>query len=219
VTTDVFIVAGVRLYRQGLTQALNADPRFRVVGAVAGHAEGMSEMLELVPRPDVAILDIGAGPGLSAARHFRAELPEVRLVALAIDDTEESVVAWAEAGVAGFVTRDTPLEGLMSTVEWAARGGIECSPRATAALVRRLASLADRGVASTRRPQLTPREREVVALIDQGLSNKQIARELHIELATVKNHVHSVLEKLQVERRGAAAAAVRDRDQLQARPR
>ena len=167
-------------------------------------------MMRFDSLPQVLILDIGLGASLSGARKVRAALPEVSLVALVIEDTDESVVAWAEAGVAGFVTRDTPLEGLMNTVECVAAGGTQCSPRATAAVLRRLAELSSRRGSGPRTVQLTPREREIVALIDRGLSNKQIASELHIEIATVKNHVHSVLEKLQVARRGAAAAAVRN---------
>ncbi len=209
VAVDVFIVAGVRLYRQGLASALDADARFRIVGTAGSPGDGMAQMTQLDPRPAVALLDIGIGPGLASARQLRATLPEVRLVALAVDDTDESVVAWAEAGVAGFVTTETSLDGLIATVETVARGGARCSPRATAALVRRLAVLADGRRPGARSDQLTQREREIVALIDQGLSNKEIARELQIELATVKNHVHSVLEKLQVKRRGAAAAAMR----------
>jgi two-component system nitrate/nitrite response regulator NarL len=212
VAIDVFIVAGVRLYREGLVHALGGDARFRVAGAAAGHAEALDRIARLRPRPRVALLDIGAGAGLVGTRRLRAALPDVPVVALVIEDTDESVVAWAEAGVAGFVTRDTSLEDLMSTVECVAQGGARCSARATAALLRRLAALADRRRPETRRGALTPREREIVALIDQGLSNKQIARELHIELATVKNHVHSVLEKLHVERRGAAAAVMRGHD-------
>lgn len=166
--------------------------------------------MRLMHLPRVAILDIGVDAGLMGVRRLRAALRDVSVVALAIEDTDESVVAWAEAGVAGFVTRDTPLEGLMNTVECVAGGGTQCSPRATAALLRRLAELSNRGGSGPRAALLTPREREIVALIDRGLSNKEIASELHIELATVKNHVHSVLEKLQVDRRGAAAAAVRN---------
>jgi two-component system, NarL family, nitrate/nitrite response regulator NarL len=207
---DVFIVAEVRLYRQGLTQALGADARFRVTGTAASHREALVGMMRLERLPQVAVLDIGVGAGLSGARRIHEVLPAVSVVALAVEDTDESVVAWAEAGVAGFVTRDTSLEELMNTVECVAAGGTQCSPRATAALLRRLAQLSDRRGSGPRNVRLTPREREVVALIDRGLSNKEIAGALQIELATVKNHVHSVLEKLQVDRRGAAAAAVRD---------
>jgi two-component system, NarL family, nitrate/nitrite response regulator NarL len=207
---EVFIIVSVRLYRQGLKQALNGDPRFEVTGTAATYSEALAGMMRLMHLPRVAILDIGVDAGLSSARRLRAALRDVSVVALAIEDTDESVVAWAEAGVAGFVTRDTPLEGLMNTVECVAGGGTQCSPRATAALLRRLAELSSRGRSGPRAALLTPREREIVALIDRGLSNKEIASELHIELATVKNHVHSVLEKLQVDRRGAAAAAVRN---------
>jgi two-component system nitrate/nitrite response regulator NarL len=208
---DVLVVAGVRLYREGLVQALAGDPRFRVAGAAADHAEALAVARRLQPSPSVVLLDIG-GAGLDSARRLRAALPGLRLVALVIDDTDESVVAWAEAGVVGFVTRDTSLEDLLTTVECVARGGGRCSERGTAALVRRLTVLADRRRPEARRGTLTPREREVVALIDRGMSNKQIACELHIELTTVKNHVHSVLEKLHVERRSAAAAVMRGRD-------
>jgi two-component system, NarL family, nitrate/nitrite response regulator NarL len=157
VALDVFIVAGVRLYREGLAQALTADARFRVVGAAAGHAEGLEAMTQLMPRPAVAVLDIGVGPRLLSAPQLRAALPEVSLVALAIDDTDESVVAWAEAGVAGFVTRDTSLEGLMSTVECVAQGGTQCSPTGhgsaaeTARGTRRRPPVRGRPMATSRR--------------------------------------------------------------------
>jgi DNA-binding NarL/FixJ family response regulator len=207
---EVFIVAGVRLYRQGLIDAFEADPRFTVAGGAADRAGAVAHMRRLPRLPAVALLDVGLGAGVPTARRLRAELPDVKLVALILDDTDESVIAWAEAGVAGFVTREMSLEELMRTVECVADGGAWCPPRAVGALVNRLATLADaRRPTSPRTAHLTPREREIVGLIDRGLSNKQIARELHIELATVKNHVHSVLEKLHVERRGAAAAAMR----------
>jgi two-component system, NarL family, nitrate/nitrite response regulator NarL len=208
-TIDVFIVAGVRLYQQGLVNALSGDPRFRVVGTATHSSEAMTLMEALTPHPAVALLDIGAGRGPASARQLRAALPDVRLIALAIEDTEEGVIAWAEAGVAGFVTRDTSLEELIATVQSVAKGNTRCSEHAAAALLRRVAFLAERRPASSLALQLTRREREVVALIDRGLSNKQIAGMLCIELATVKNHVHSILQKLNVNRRGAAAAAVR----------
>ena len=204
----VFILARVRLYEEGLAQVLSADPRFLVCGTAATHDDGVRRMLSLAQAPDVAMLDLGLMSGVASARQLRVVLPEVRVIALSISDTEEDVIAWAEAGVAGFVTHDTQLEEVLSTVECVARGGARCSPTAAAALLRRVAALAEHRF-DRRQARLTPREREVVTLIDRGLSNKQIARELQIELATVKNHVHSILDKLRVERRGAAAALLR----------
>jgi DNA-binding NarL/FixJ family response regulator len=98
-----------------------------------------------------------------------------------------------------------------SAVENVSRGEPCCDPWMTAALFRRLHSLAAGKLPESLEEPLTPREREIVALIDEGLSNKQIAQLLCIEPATVKNHVHNVLEKLHVARRGEAAAMVRHR--------
>lgn len=210
----VFVIAEVRLYRDGVAQALADDPRFFVAGTAAGHEDGRRTMAGLPVRPDVALVDASGASGLAGARTLRAALPEVALVALAVDERDETVVAWAEAGVSGLVTSASGLEGLMTTIESVAGGGARCSPRATAALLRRVADLAGHRRSSApagERPRgcLTPREREVIALIDRGLSNKQIARTLQIELPTVKNHVHAILEKLHVERRGEAAAVAR----------
>jgi two-component system nitrate/nitrite response regulator NarL len=202
----VFILARVRLYEEGLAQVLRADPRFAVSGTASSHDDAVTRMLSLGSAPDVALLDLGLMSGVATARRLRIVLPQVRVIALAIDDTEEDVIAWAEAGVAGFVTRDTPLDDVLSTIECVALGGARVGPMAAATLQRRVAA---HRPFDRRRGRLTPREREVVTLIDRGLSNKQIARELQIELATVKNHVHSILDKLRVERRGAAAALVR----------
>ncbi len=213
----VFVIAEVRLYRDGVAQALAGDPRFTVAGSAATHADGCRAMAALSTHPGVALIDAGGVAGLAGARALRAALPDVPLIALAIDENDDAVVAWAEAGVSGLVTVNTPLAGMMDAIESVARGGAPCSPRATAALLRRVAELAghhhrrngEAPAGERPRGRLTPREREVIALIDRGLSNKQIARALQIELPTVKNHVHAILEKLHVERRGEAAAAVR----------
>ena len=212
----VFVIAEVRLYRDGVAQALAGDPRFTVAGSAATHADGCRAIAALSARPDVALIDAGGAAGLAGARALRAALPDVPLIALAIDENDDAVVAWAEAGVSGLVTVNTALTGMMDAIESVARGGARCSPRATAALLRRVAELAGHhrrigALPGGERPRgrLTPREREVIALIDRGLSNKQIARALQIELPTVKNHVHAILEKLHVERRGEAAAVVR----------
>src|SRR5262249_34883111 len=116
-------------------------------------------------------------------------------------------------GVTGYVTREASLDELVAVIQSVARGEMLCSPRIAGALVRRVASLA---AASPVRPRvaLTGRELEIVALIDGGLSNKTTPGRLLIAVATVKNHVHSILEKLQVRARGEAAAEVRARGTL-----
>jgi DNA-binding NarL/FixJ family response regulator len=138
-----------------------------------------------------------------------AALDGANVVALAVPDLEADVLTCAEAGVSAYVTREQPISALTETILGVARGEAICSARMAATLLRRIATLA-----VERRPEppdrrLTERELDVVGLIDQGLSNKLIAGRLCIEVSTVKNHVHSILEKLQVNRRGEAAARVR----------
>jgi DNA-binding NarL/FixJ family response regulator len=118
-------------------------------------------------------------------------------------------VACAAAGVSGYVLHDEPHEELMKAVLAVARGEIWCPPRVAAVLMRRMGphgSTPDMPLGTAR---LTVREREILALIDGGLSNKEIARKLSIEVRTVKNHVHNLLEKLRVHRRGEAVALLR----------
>jgi DNA-binding NarL/FixJ family response regulator len=133
---------------------------------------------------------------------------ETRLIALGVREVEEDVVDAAEAGVSGYVGRDASLHELVDAVECTARGESPCPPQITALLIGRIAAAA-RGPAPDLAARLTPRETEIVELIDEGLSNKQIAGRLCIEPTTVKNHVHNILEKLDVTRRGEAAAALR----------
>jgi DNA-binding NarL/FixJ family response regulator len=131
------------------------------------------------------------------------------VVALAITESEAGVLACAETGVAGYVTRDASMDEVVATLLAVARGELACPPAIAASLFRHVGTL------SARRGEpapdvLTPREREIVELIEQGLSNKEISRRLSIGLSTVKNHVHNLLEKLHVPRRGAAAARLRE---------
>src|SRR5262249_35072326 len=143
---------------------------------------------------------------------IHASANAARIVALAAPEAESEVLACAEAGVSSFVPRDASLDELVNAVECVARGGAVCSPRTTAILLHRIATMT-RGLDSTRGlERLTAREQEIMCLLASGRSNKEIARELGIETTTTKNHVHNILEKLKVRRRGEAAAFWRRSD-------
>jgi DNA-binding NarL/FixJ family response regulator len=154
--------------------------------------------------PDIALLDIAMPDGTLTVRALADSAPGVRVVALGVPENDGPVLACAEAGVAGFVPRDGSLEDLVETLKRVVRGEVLCSPRIIGSLFRRVAELAAHPLPPVGR--LTQRELEILGLIDQKLSNKEIARRLTIELSTVKNHVHSILKKLQVRRRADAAA-------------
>jgi DNA-binding NarL/FixJ family response regulator len=211
---DVFVLVGVRLYREGIVDALRRDERFRVVGSAASFRTAREELEGLLSAPHVALLDLDLPDGHGAARGIREAWPSIAVVALAVRDADEDVVAWAEAGVSGLVSRNASLAELLDAMDAAVDRQLLCSPAVAGALLRRVAALSDeRGLHDG--PPLTRREREIVRLIGSGLSNKEIARSLQIELATVKNHVHNILEKLHVGGRADAVTAARARGELE----
>jgi DNA-binding NarL/FixJ family response regulator len=151
----------------------------------------------------VILLDPHMDGARARVRRVGEIAPQTRIVALGVREVEQDVLPCAEAGMAGYVPRDGSLADLVAAIESAAHGELRCSPKIAASLFRRVARLSG----ETRRPtaSLTRREEEIARLIDQGLSNKQIARRLQIEVSTVKNHVHSVLKKLHATRRTLVA--------------
>ena len=203
----ILVVADTRLYREGLAEVLRRARGLQVVAAVAHAYDGVA----VVDREDVDVVLLGltAGDTLDAARTICAAHAGLRIVALAVDDRPEEVIPLAEAGICGYVPRDAALTDLMLTLRSVVRGESPCSPAVAAGLLRRLATLAGNGDGHEATMQLTAREREVLSLLGAGLSNKQIAQRLCIELPTVKNHVHHVFEKLRVHRRTEAIAVVR----------
>jgi two-component system nitrate/nitrite response regulator NarL len=203
---SLLIVADVRLYREGLGTSLGRREHLTVLG-VAGSREAALALVASGP-PDVVVLDMATRDSLAIARAISSAAPSVKIIAFAVEELDREILACGEAGVAGWVTREGSMDDLVAMIESVAREELLCSARMAATLFRRLASL-------TRTPQaaadlLTAREREIAALIDRGFSNKVIAQRLNIEVATVKNHVHSILAKLHVSTRGEAAASRRD---------
>ena len=194
----------MRLYREALTAWCQRRPVLRMVAAV-GHRDAAVAVVR-EQRPDVALIDMRMPDGCDLARALLQAMPELKLVGLGLAETEDNVLAYAGAGFAGYVPREAPLDELIEILRGIARGEVRYSRSITAALLHRLAGAAS---APTGRMTLTPRETEIVRLIDEGLSNREIARRLAIEPATVKNHVHNLLEKLHVSRRGEAAARLR----------
>jgi DNA-binding NarL/FixJ family response regulator len=194
----VVILADVRIYRDGVAGLLRGRDGFCVLDPRLARIDDVVSL-----RPDMAIVDLSVAACRAAAAVLRHRLPTLRLVAIGVGDSEDEVISVAESGVSAYVSRDATAEQFLQVVEGAARDEVICPPRIAGALFRRLASVA------TQRDRtdmlLTIREREVLALIREDLGNKQIAERLQIAEATVKNHVHSLLEKLHVKRRAQAA--------------
>ncbi len=202
----LFIISHVRLVREGLSWQLQRDGRLDLQGAGRPDATTLAE-LAAAP-PDAIVLDLGVPRGLVFAEQLHAMLPATRLIGFAIGEGDTELVAWARTGVCGYVEREGSAGDIVAAVLHALKGELYCSPRFAAQL---LAELAARGpalppCAST--ADLTPREREILTFVVRGASNKEIARRLGISVATVKNHVHHLLDKLAVRRRSQVSAVV-----------
>ena len=199
-----FLVSDVRLYREGVESALRRRETIDVIGTAGNVADAIDRVPAL--NPDVIIVDVAMRDSVAGIRALVAASPRSKIVAFAVDEQVADVPSFAEAGVAGYVPSDASIDDLAATIESVTRDEAPCSPRVGGALFKRVATLAATAAPVVYAPALSQREHEILSLIRHGLSNKDIARTLTIEVATVKNHVHSLLTKLNVSTRAEAAA-------------
>ena len=202
----VFVVGEVRVYCDGLAHLLSSQPTVQVVGIAAPTRESMQQIASA--SPDVVLLDSVTARRGNTVRLISATSSKSHVIAFAVREEEAEVLACAQAGVAGYIACDASSDELAAILRSAGSGELACSPGLAAILFRHVGTLA-RDPDVPQLPLLTPRQREILELIDSGLMNKEIARALSIQLTTVKNHVHQILEKLGVTHRAAAAAKVR----------
>jgi DNA-binding NarL/FixJ family response regulator len=202
----VFILSDVRLFRDGLAQLLLRDTMVAVVGAASARDAGA---LIAQLRPDVVLLDATLLSGPDCAQRLREVVQGSKIVAFALGELDADVIACAEIGISAFVNRDGSHADLLVAIDQARRREFAISPRHASVLLGRIAELAEMRSRTLATAKLTRREREIVPLIERGLSNKEIARQLAIESTTIKNHVHNILTKLQLCRRGEIAAHAR----------
>jgi two-component system, NarL family, nitrate/nitrite response regulator NarL len=200
----VLLLSDVHIVRYGLDVVLRAARSQWIITMSAAAADA----IETPDEYDVVLLDMSMVDALESARELSARR-HCRVVAFAAVDSDDALLAYVEAGIVGFVPREGSVADLIAAVEGALSGEARLSPRLTGTLMRRLAQLGSVRTPEPARASLTRREREILRLIDEGLSNKQIAARLTIELATVKNHVHHILEKTNARGRGEAAALLR----------
>ncbi|MCJ1696557.1 DNA-binding response regulator [Rathayibacter caricis DSM 15933] len=200
--TRVFLLDDHEIVRRGLAELLGSEPDLEIVGQAGTAAAGLREILAL--RPDVAVLDVRLpdGSGIDVCRDVRSRDPGIRCLILTAYDDDEALSAAVIAGAAGYVLKDIRGKGLVDVVRAAAAGDILLDPAIVAAVAARLRG--EHGV-DPRLAGLTERERRILALIADGMTNRQIGVELSLAEKTIKNYVSSVLSKLGLERRTQAA--------------
>jgi two-component system, NarL family, nitrate/nitrite response regulator NarL len=208
-SAHVVIVSGLRLLRDGLADALVRSSSIFVAAAVPDAERARAAIRD--HEPNIVLIDTELRDSLALVRAINNVPLPPRIVVFAVADSQDALLPYIEAGIHGYVARDGSIADVVATVESVGRGETIISPKLAASLFQRLASERRRremGSAPSE-PELTLRERQILKLVEQGMTNKEIARSLGIELATVKNHVHNVLDKLKVSRRGQAAARAR----------
>lgn len=204
--TQVFLVDDHEVVRRGLRDLINDEPDMNVVGEAATAAQALARGPAL--RPDVAVLDVRLpdGDGISVCRELRSRMPGVACLMLTSFDDEDALLDAIMAGAAGYVLKQIKGSDLVSAVRTVATGQSMLDPATTARLMRSLRTPeAAKPLEDERLTVLSERERSVLDLIGEGLTNRQIAKRLYLSEKTVKNHISRLLGKLGVERRVQAA--------------
>ncbi|MCW2715970.1 MAG: putative Nitrate/nitrite response regulator protein narL [Frankiales bacterium] len=205
----VLVVTEIRLYRDGVADALRQLPDVESAISAANGAQAVVAARD--GRCDVALVDIALPDSIATARALVTARPVLKVVALGVADDAPELVACAEAGICGYVPRDATLAELVDALRSVLRGEAACSGRVAAGLIRHIARQASTQHRGPARTGLTRREHDVLELVERGLTNKEIARALDLELSTVKNHVHNLLAKFGVADRGQMVASLAPR--------
>ncbi|MCB0065876.1 MAG: response regulator transcription factor [Caldilineaceae bacterium] len=194
----VLIVDDHAVVRQGLRIFLDMESDFVIVGEAADGAAAVQLARQL--RPDVVLMDLllPVMDGVTATGHIRRELPDTEVIALTSVLENNSVFRAIQAGAIGYLLKDTEAPRLREAIKAAADGKVQLSPEAATVLLREVRT-------PSSSEHLTERETEVLQLLADGRSNKEIARQLQIAETTVKSHVKSIMQKLDVASRTQAA--------------
>jgi two-component system response regulator DevR len=198
----IFLLDDHEVVRRGIAELLSAVPGFEIVGEAGTVAEALPRVL--ASRPDVAVLDgrLPDGSGIDVCRDIRSALPGTYCLILTSYDDQDAVLSSVLAGASGYVLKEVRTSGLVDAIRQVALGRSLLDPTLIAQVMERVRAGSP---TDTRLAALTEREREVLDLISEGLTNRQIGERLFLAEKTVKNYVSSLLNKLGMERRTQAA--------------
>jgi len=203
--TKVLIVDDHALLRRGVRNTIEPEEDFEVVGEAEDGAEALAKAQEL--KPDLILMDISMpyGNGLEALSAIKRELPDVKIIMLTVHDKDENLLEAIKRGAEGFLSKNVRAKALLDSLRGAMRGEAAISRHMAGKILKefvRLAEIEDKKTSS----QLTPREKEVLQKLSEGLSNREIGLSLCISENTVKVHVKNILRKLHLHNRTEAAA-------------
>jgi DNA-binding NarL/FixJ family response regulator len=208
----IIIFSGIRIYSEGLSRILSSQEAFELAGADNSLENALVKVEQSMPH--MILLDMTMPRSCGFARQVRQSFPQVKIIAIAVPEDEQNIFECAEAGISGYVAREASVEVLIKTLISADKGEFCCPPHIAANLFNKVQNLAsgvkDKYLTASGPDaaflDLTRREKQILGLMAGGLSNKEIAKALVIEVSTVKNHVHNILVKLEVHSRSLAVA-------------
>ena len=205
----LLVASDVRFVRESLGEILGRSDAISVVGCCGGADQVLAQSRAL--EPDMVLLDAAARDGLLTVRQIRAASAGILVVVFALIELAETVLTWTEAGACGYISNTAATADIVAMITEISAGRQACSAAVVAGLLRRMAETAAPRIHEPGAQALTRREAEIARLVSSGLSNKEIARNLRISLATTKSHVHSALCKLRVQRRSQIATSMHAR--------
>lgn len=205
----LFIVNAVRAIGEALTIALGNEPDITISGLAITIQETLQQLKGKECDLMLVSTNLPDGGALQLTEAVKVEYPDLRVIILGITDTQAIIVRYIEAGAIGYLLREESFADLLGKLRAAAEERALVTPEIAAALIERVSTLAsqliDLGIDPSDYDLLTSREKEILGLIAEGLTNQEIADGLTIEIGTVKNHVHNILDKLNVHSRRDAA--------------
>lgn len=197
----ILLVDDYILFRKGLRALLDAQPDFEVVGEAENGQEALEQAQKLMP--DLILMDIAMPvcDGLEATRRILAQMPYVKIVVLTVAEDDQSLFEAIKSGAYGYLLKKLEPDELFEMLQGVSRGEAPISRYMASKIMREFSQLAQESEPKSETQQLTDREREVLQLVAQGLSNKAIADKLVVAENTVKNHLKNILTKLHLENR------------------
>lgn len=204
----VVLIEDNRLLRDGLTALLDAQPDFKVVGAAAGATAGLRQVHETKPHVVLVDATLGNGDSRLVVESVRKTAPDARVIVMDLLPAQDEVIEFIRAGANGFLVKDATVQEFVRTIRSVAEGVDVIPPALTGTLLSHIADHAVLGDTPVLMDgvRMTPREREIIDLVTEGLGNKEVARRLNLATHTVKNDVRRILEKLALHSRLQLAA-------------
>ena len=204
-TIKLLIVDDHAIFRLGLKQVLANEKRFRVVGEASDG--NMAVEMARASKPHLVLMDLWMPycDGVEATRRIQAEMPEMNILVLTVSESDPDLFGAIKAGAGGYLLKDEPPEQIIQAVHYVAQGGVIVSPRLAAKLKNEFRTHGS-SVLPDSDSSLSPREQEVLGLVAQGNTNKEIAGRLFISENTAKAHLRSIMDKLHLVNRSQAAA-------------